>query len=73
MVRSSRAADYPYFDNGGRPIGFAGTLTQHQSSSDPGTDLTPERGWAYLDNAVSDDVRTSLNSLPWASDIKWGY
>lgn len=58
---------------GGRPIGFAGTLTQQQSTSDPGTDLAPDKGWAYLDNAVSDDVRTSLNSLPWASDIKWGY
>jgi hypothetical protein len=58
---------------GGRPIGFAGSLTQAGSSSDAGTDLAPEKGWAYLDNAVSDDVRTSLNSLPWATDIKWGY
>lgn len=56
-----------------RPIGFAGSLTQRQSTSDPGTNLAPDKGWAYLANAVSDDVRTSLNSLPWASDIKWGY
>ena len=59
---------------GGRPIGFAGSLTQHQAdTTDPGTDLAPNLGWQYLWNATSDDSRTTLNSLPWASDLKWGY
>jgi glycerophosphoryl diester phosphodiesterase len=47
VVRSSRAADYPYFDNGGRPIGFA-----HRGGSLTGTGPQLENTMAAFQVAV---------------------
>ena len=58
---------------------FKGPMTQYQACQQVGgceaihLDNTPLEGWSQLWEALNSDSRTSQDSLPWSTDIKYYY
>ncbi len=59
----------------GYAMAFRASLTQsgacRQRTCDPTLDNTAQQGWTQLYDAVRSDTRTSLSTIPYATDIRW--